>query len=100
MRASPWPWPRRRPQEPSRRRTPFSAAPDLVRDGVDGVVVEPSADAIANAVEALLADERLSAELSAAARIAGAARDWHAIATRMESIYGGEPAAVQGLRWS
>lgn len=85
-------------------RSPFSAAPDLVRDGVDGLVVEPVADSIADAVEALLTDEHLLAQLSGGARRAGGARDWAAIAERMESIYLGEEAVAaqpaRTLRWS
>ena len=39
-------------------RSEASAAPDLVRDGVDGVVVDASASAISEAVSGLLGDPR------------------------------------------
>jgi glycosyltransferase involved in cell wall biosynthesis len=86
-------------------RSPFSAAPDLVNDGVDGLVVEATADAIADAVESLLTDARLQVELSNSARVTGASRDWNAIAERIESIYLGEgtvaePQPARSLRWS
>jgi len=86
-------------------RSPFSAAPDLVNDGVDGLVVEATEDAIADAIESLLTDARLQVELSNGARATGATRDWDGIAERIESIYLGEgtvPEAqpARSLRWS
>ena len=89
-------------------RSPFSAAPDLVRDGIDGLVVEPTADSLAEAIASLLADGTRLTELSVAATLAGAGadRDWDHLATQMEQIYRGEvadgPAArsVRRLRWS
>jgi len=89
-------------------RSPFSAAPDLVRDGIDGLVVEPTADSLAEAIDSLLADRTRLAELSVAATLAGAGadRDWDHLATQMEHIYRGDVAdgpaarAVRRLRWS
>ena len=87
-------------------RSPFSAAPDLVRDGIDGLVVDPAAAAIADAVASLLADPPRLAELSAAATHAGAARHWDGVAVEMERIYRGEPVEdlatqpMESLRWS
>jgi glycosyltransferase involved in cell wall biosynthesis len=86
--------------------SPFSAAPDLVRDGVDGVLVEPTAIALADAIGDLLADETRRRELSAAAALTGAGRDWEGVAIRMEHVYRGEVAdepatrPVRRLRWS
>src|SRR5205823_6407370 len=37
-------------------RSPASAAPDLIRDGVDGLVCEPSAESLATALGQLLKD--------------------------------------------
>jgi L-malate glycosyltransferase len=87
-------------------RSPFSAAPDLVGDGVDGVLVEPTAASLADAIAGLLADEAWLAQLSAAAAMTGAARDWDGVAIRMERVYQGEVAddpatrPVRRLRWS
>jgi len=68
-------------------RGPFTAAPDLVVDGVDGLVVEPSAPAFADALTALLADGARLEALSLAARHSGAARDWDGRARDMEQVY-------------
>lgn len=87
-------------------RSPFSAASDLVRDGTDGLVVEPQADALAGAIRTLLSDPVQLARLADAATSAGAARNWDAIAGRMETVYRGEsmkdPAAkpMRRLTWS
>jgi glycosyltransferase involved in cell wall biosynthesis len=70
-------------------RSPWNAAPDLVRDGVDGLVVGPDADALAGGIAAALADPERFASLAAAARQAGATRDWDQLAGRMEAIYRG-----------
>lgn len=87
-------------------RSPFSAAPNLVRHDIDGLVVEPTAEALAAASGSLLADPARLATLSAAARTVGATRDWDAMALRMERVYRGETAddpvtrPVRRLRWS
>ncbi|MDQ4041407.1 MAG: glycosyltransferase family 4 protein, partial [Actinomycetota bacterium] len=87
-------------------RSPFSAAPDLVHDGVDGVLVEPTAAALAEAIGALLDDRRRLSRLAAAARVSGAARDWDEVALRMHHMYTSEPAEdpaaepAKELRWS
>jgi glycosyltransferase involved in cell wall biosynthesis len=87
-------------------RSPFSAASDLVRDGEDGVLVDPTAIELADAIGGLLTDAARLAELSAAAALTGAGRDWEGVATRMEHVYRGEVAddpatrPVRRLRWS
>src|SRR5205823_6309831 len=48
-------------------RSPTSAAPDLIRDGVDGLVCEASAEALAGAIRQLLSD---APERAALARLA------------------------------
>lgn len=84
---------------------PFTAAPDLVRDGVDGLVVEPSAAALAGAVSMLLADPDRRAAMSRAARSAGASRDWGRLAAEMEQVYrhamAADPAAppLRSVEW-
>lgn len=87
-------------------RSPASAAPDLVRDGVDGAVVNPDAASLASELlEVLLTPGRLAA-MSAAARRVGAQRDWSLIADQLEAVYQGdvlvEPAEapIGSLRWS
>lgn len=85
-------------------RSPYSAASDLVRHDVDGLVVEPSASAIAGAIRNLLANPARLERLAAAARATGAARDWDGVAERMERVYLAAAASAQRparrLRWS
>jgi glycosyltransferase involved in cell wall biosynthesis len=70
-------------------RSPLSAAPDLVRDGVDGVVCEASPQALADALGELLADPERQATMRERAREAAVERDWRVVADRMEGIYRG-----------
>ncbi|MEJ7583351.1 MAG: glycosyltransferase family 4 protein [Acidimicrobiales bacterium] len=49
---------------------------EIVTDGVDGFVVEPTGKAIAGAVEALLADPSRAQAMGAAARETAAAYSW------------------------
>ena len=49
---------------------------ELVDDGVHGLVVEPTGRAIAEAVERLVADPALAAELGANGRARAASIDW------------------------
>lgn len=88
-------------------RGPFSAAPDLVRDGVDGLVVEPTAAAFADAIDGLLGNAGRLAGMAAAARDIGASRSWDLVAERVERLYLEllMPAAAakpvrRRLRWS
>ena len=76
-------------------RSPFSGATDLVRDDLDGAIVEPTAGSLAAAIGELLADQGRLERLSGAARATGAARDWDAVAARMERVYLGQPAGVE-----
>ena len=86
--------------------SPFSAATDLVDDGVDGLVVEPTAAALADGIGALLAGPAHLERMAAAARETGAGRSWDAVADRMERMYGKLLAEDEGaksvrkLRWS
>jgi glycosyltransferase involved in cell wall biosynthesis len=87
-------------------RSPFSAATELVRDGVDGIVVEPTGEAIAEALRTLLAEPDRLATLAKAAAAVGSTRQWHAVAEQMEEVYRRDPAddravrPVRKLRWS
>ena len=68
-------------------RSPLSAAPELVSDGVDGVICEPTAGGIAEALNGLLVDEPLRRRMARAAEGAAAGRGWDARATEMEAVY-------------
>jgi len=69
-------------------RAPSNAATDLVRDGVDGLVVEPTAAAVADAIAGALVKPDRLASMARAARQVGMARDWDRLAEEMETIYG------------
>jgi glycosyltransferase involved in cell wall biosynthesis len=88
-------------------RGPFSAAPDLVSDGVDGLVVEPTVAALADAIDGLLGNPDRLAAMARAARETGGGRTWDAMAGQMEAAYAellagdGTAAPERGLlRWS
>jgi L-malate glycosyltransferase len=87
-------------------RGPHSAATELVRDGVDGLVVDPTAEALAAGIAALLADPARRVRMARAARETGASRSWDAVAARTEELYrelvaGGQATEpVRRLRWS
>jgi glycosyltransferase involved in cell wall biosynthesis len=68
-------------------RSPLSAAPDLVRDGVDGVVHDPKPSALAAAIGGLLANPERRAAMRERGREAAAGRDWGVVADQMEAIY-------------
>jgi glycosyltransferase involved in cell wall biosynthesis len=66
---------------------PHTAAPDLIRDGVDGLVVPPTAQAIATGIDRLLADDRGRESMRAAAMAAADGSDWRRIADEMARLY-------------
>jgi glycosyltransferase involved in cell wall biosynthesis len=68
-------------------RSPMSAAAALVRDGVDGLVCDPSAASLAEALTRLLANPARLAEMSRDARRAARRYDWDLLANRMEQVY-------------
>lgn len=78
-------------------RAPANGAVDLVRDGVDGLVVDPSVSALADALAGALTDPARLASMADAARQVGALRDWDCLAERMEAIYGGAPARAEAV---
>lgn len=62
--------------------------PELVRDGVDGLLVPPGEPvALATAVEKLLADPDLAAALGASGRARVAEHDWAVLAGRILDVY-------------
>lgn len=68
-------------------RSPLSAAPDLVEHGSDGLVVDGTSDAFANAIADLLDHPGSLERLSAAARATAAGRGWDARAVDVERVY-------------
>jgi glycosyltransferase involved in cell wall biosynthesis len=66
----------------------FDGVEGVVRDGVDGIVAEPSADAIAGALLRLLGDSSLRAELGARGRErAKSELTWEVVAARVIDGY-------------
>ena len=80
-------------------RAPSNGAADLVRDGVDGLVAEPTAAGLAEAIAGAFATPARLDSMARAARQVGIGRDWDCLAEEMEAIYGGAgaPAAVATL---
>jgi glycosyltransferase involved in cell wall biosynthesis len=76
-------------------RSPSSAAADLVRDGVDGFVVDPSAESLAQGIADALADADRLRRMAREARAAGIERDWDRLSEQMVAIYRG-PSPVGG----
>lgn len=74
-------------------RSGASGAPDLVRDGVDGVLVDATPAALAEGIASVLNDASRRRMLADNARQAGMTREWDVLAARMEAIYRGEAAA-------
>jgi glycosyltransferase involved in cell wall biosynthesis len=68
-------------------RSPLSGAPELIVDGVDGLVCDPDVGSLAAAVGDLLRDGPRHRRLARAARRSAAARDWDAQAAAMERVY-------------
>ena len=68
-------------------RSPMSAASGLVRDGIDGLVCDPTTASIADALTRLLADPARLAAMSREARRMARRYDWDLLADQMERIY-------------
>jgi L-malate glycosyltransferase len=68
-------------------RSPLSAATDLVEPGIDGLVLDGTAEAFAAAIAALLDDPSSLERVSAAARATGAKRGWDERAAELERVY-------------
>ena len=68
-------------------RSAHSAAPSLIRDGVDGLVCEPTDDALAAAIRSLLSDQLRMDLMRAAASQSAQRWDWDRIADDMEQVY-------------
>ena len=73
---------------PSRAaRCPHSAASTLIHDGVDGLVCDPTPEALADAIRSLLTDPFRLALMRAAAMESAARWDWDRVTLAMERIY-------------
>jgi len=68
-------------------RSPMSAASALVRDGVDGLVCDPTTASLAEALTRLLSDPARLSSMSRDARRAARRYDWNLLAGRMEEVY-------------
>jgi glycosyltransferase involved in cell wall biosynthesis/O-antigen/teichoic acid export membrane protein len=66
---------------------PATAAPSLVREGIDGFVVEPTPEAIAAAAGRLLGDPSRLAAMRAAGAESARAASWDAVAADMLAVY-------------
>ena len=64
-----------------------SAAPTMIHDGVDGLICDPTPDALAAALGALLGDPFRTALMRAAAGEAVRRRDWEWVTQQMELVY-------------
>jgi glycosyltransferase involved in cell wall biosynthesis/O-antigen/teichoic acid export membrane protein len=76
---------------------PATAAPTLVRDGIDGLVVDPTPEAIAAAAVSLLGNPVRRAAMHAAAAESARAASWDAVASEMLGVYralAAKPAAT------
>jgi glycosyltransferase involved in cell wall biosynthesis len=68
--------------------SPRGGATEIVRDGVDGLVVDPcDSDALASAVNALLSDENLAKRVGRAGPARAADFDWRLITQRYRELY-------------
>jgi L-malate glycosyltransferase len=68
-------------------RSPTSGAPDLVRDGIDGAICNPTPAALADAIAALLADPDRLASMARRARTVARRYNWNVLADQMEEVY-------------
>ena len=68
-------------------RGPHTAAPALVRDGVDGLVCDPTPESLAASFAVLLRDQARLSSMQRAARQAAAQWDWDFLAQQMEDVY-------------
>ncbi|MEX0626204.1 MAG: glycosyltransferase family 4 protein [Chloroflexota bacterium] len=68
-------------------RSPMSAAPALVEDGVDGLLCDPTPASLAGAITALLSDPTRLAAMSRRARRVAQRYDWDLLADRIEHVY-------------
>ena len=68
-------------------RSPWSAATDLVEEGVNGLIAEPTVASLASVIAVALSDEQRRRRMSEAARRSAAMFDWDVITHTMEQVY-------------
>lgn len=68
-------------------RSVLSAAPDLIHDGSDGLIVDATTTALAAGINELLADPQQLQTMRAAAIESAGQLGWDAIAARVEEVY-------------
>ena len=68
-------------------RGPHTAAPDLVRHDVDGLVCDPTPESLAASLSALLRDPARLASMKAQGKRSAARSDWDQVAIQMEDLY-------------
>jgi len=68
-------------------RSETSAATELVRDGIDGLICDPSAEALADAIASLVGDELRRSTMADACRGRAAEWSWDRFAADMEAVY-------------
>lgn len=79
--------------------TAVGGVPDVVRDGVEGLLVPPrDAPALAAALERVLRDDALAARLGAAGRRRAQEHDWPVLAGRLEAEFEAVLAAARAGR--
>jgi glycosyltransferase involved in cell wall biosynthesis len=78
-------------------RSEMSAASDLVRDGVDGILCDPTSQSLATAITVLLDDPVRLATMRSAALDNARQYSWDAIASQMAAVY--EEAVAAPIRW-
>jgi glycogen(starch) synthase len=62
-------------------------APEIVRDGIDGLVIDPiQTEALSTSVARILTDRRLAQRLGASGHARAAEFDWHSITTRYRDL--------------
>lgn len=79
-------------------RGPHTAAPDLVRDEIDGLVCEPTAESLAAGLALLLRDPARLGSMQSQAGRSAAKWDWDELARDMEDIYSGAAAIARRHR--
>jgi glycosyltransferase involved in cell wall biosynthesis len=79
-------------------RGPHTAAPDLVRDEVDGLVCDPTPESLARSLASLLRDPARLGSMQARAQRSAAKWDWDRLARDMEDIYSGAAAIARRHR--
>jgi glycosyltransferase involved in cell wall biosynthesis len=68
-------------------RGPHTAAPTLVRDGIDGLVCDPTPESLAASLATLLRNPDRLARMKSEAKQSAAQWDWDRLAIQMEELY-------------